>query len=95
LFYHELSNFEDEILLKKARNVTPDGDQATNESKDEEKVKEAKEVTKEVKEVQAMVRNITSQDHELLPGSFGSHPVLVQLIANDPEGDLPIRPTLL
>ena len=34
-----------------------DGDQATNESKDEEKVKEAKKVTKEVKEVQAMVRN--------------------------------------
>jgi len=33
-----------------------------------------------------MVRNITSQDQELLPGSFGSHPVLVQLIANDPEG---------
>jgi len=43
-------------------------------------------VTKEVKEVQAMVRNITSQDHELLPGSFGSHPVVVQLIANDPGG---------
>ena len=58
-----------------------DGDQATNESKDEEKVKEAKKVTKEVKEVQAMVRNITTQDHELLPGSSGSHPVLVQLIS--------------
>ena len=43
-------------------------------------------MTKEVKEVQAMVRNITSQDQEFLPGSSGSHPVLVQLIANDPEG---------
>jgi len=63
-----------------------DGDQATTEFKDEEKVKEAKKVTKEVKEVQAMVRNITSQDQELLPGSSGSHPVLVQLIANNPEG---------
>ena len=37
-----------------------DGDQATNGSKDEEKIKEATKVTKEVKEVQAMVRNITS-----------------------------------
>ena len=37
-----------------------DGDQATNESKDEEKVKETKKVAKEVKEVQAMLRNITS-----------------------------------
>ena len=63
-----------------------DGDQATNESKDEEKDKEVKKVTKEVKDIQATVRNITSQDQEFLPGSSGSHPVLVQLIANDPEG---------
>jgi len=33
-----------------------------------------------------MVRNITSQDQEFLPGTFDSHPGFVQLIANDPEG---------
>ena len=43
-------------------------------------------MSKEVKEVHAMVRNIRSQDQELLSGSSDSHPVLVQLIANDPEG---------
>jgi len=43
-------------------------------------------VTKEVKDIQAMVRNITSQDQEFLPGSSGPHPVFVQMIANDPEG---------
>jgi len=32
-----------------------DGDQATNEPKDEEETKEAAKVTKEVKEVHAMV----------------------------------------
>ena len=63
-----------------------DGAQATNESKDEEKLKEAKKVPKEVKEVHAMVRNIASQDHDLLPGSSMSYPVLVQLIANNPRG---------
>ena len=41
---------------------------------------------KEVKEVHAMVRNTISQDHDLLPGSSGSHSVVVQLIANDPGG---------
>ena len=43
-------------------------------------------MSKEVKEVHAMVRNITNQDLDVLPGSSGSYPVLVQLIANEPGG---------
>ena len=67
-----------------------DGDQAIHEPKDKEKHKEAKEVPKEVKEVHAMVRNITSQDHDLLPGSSMSYPVLVQLMPTIPKVFLPI-----
>ena len=43
-----------------------DGDQATNESKDDEEVKEVKKVAKEVKDIQAMVKSFTSQPQELL-----------------------------
>ena len=38
---------------------------------------------KEVKEVHAMVRNITSQDLDLLPGSSMFYPIFVRLITND------------
>ena len=64
-----------------------DGDQVTNEPKDEEETKEATKVTKEVKEVHAMVRNITNQDLDLLPGSAMFYPVFVRLITNAPGGD--------
>jgi len=63
-----------------------DGDQSTIEPKDDEKVKEVKKVTKEVKDIQAMVKSITIQAQEFLPGSFGSHPVFVHQLAQAPLG---------
>ena len=63
-----------------------DGDQGTMEPMDEEETKEATKVTKEVKEVYALVRNITNQDLDLLPGSAMLYPGFVRQITNDPGG---------
>ena len=43
-------------------------------------------MAEEVKDIQAMVRSLTIQAQELLPGSFGSHPVFVHLLTQAPLG---------